>query len=176
MTSAAAQTLRQESFFNLEALRQCHALEHGTVWVLSEQQPRMSLGGTSTAKGFYIYGPVETSDLEQAAHEALARFKKGAPDLAVHPRCGTNISVGMLLTMGLSVGINRILPARPFAQILGVGLAIYGASLFASSLGALAQRHVTTAIPLDLEILSVKKQKDWLGRPSHFVAVQWTRS
>jgi hypothetical protein len=37
----------------------------------------------------------------------------------------------------------------------------------------LAQRHVTTAIPRNLEVLSVEKTKDWLGRSGHFVAVRW---
>jgi len=161
------------SFLNLEALRQCHALEHGTVWVLSEKQPRLSLGGTSTDQGFYIYGPVQPQELERAAREALARFAKGEDDLAVHPRCGTNLSVSMLLILGLTLGLNTILPRRPFPQLLGAGLAVYGTSLLGIPLGMLAQRHVTTAIPRNLEVLSVEKTKDWLGRSGHFVAVRW---
>jgi len=52
-------------------LRQVHALEHATVWVLSESDPRnftggstasardnQGLGGMSTDQGFYLYGQV----------------------------------------------------------------------------------------------------------------------
>ncbi|WP_218081122.1 DUF6391 domain-containing protein [Anthocerotibacter panamensis] len=174
MTSSSTATRpAPTSFFNLEALRQCHGLEHGTVWVLSELNPRLTLGGTSTDRGFYIYGPVETLALEAAARQALVRFGQGEESLAVHPRCGTNLSVGMLLTLGLSLGLGSLLPRRPLSQLMGMGLAVYGASVMAQSLGSLAQRHITTAIPRNLEVLSVTPQKDWWGRPAHFVAVRW---
>ncbi len=166
-------TTAANPIFNLEALRQCHALEHGTVWVLSETDPQMTLGGTSTDHGFYIFGDVDPLKLEQAARQALDRFQKGETNLAVHPRCGTNISVGMLLTMVFSLGFNSFLPRRPLPQLLGAGLAFYGASALAQSVGALAQRHITTSIPINLEVLSVEPQKDFLGRTGYFVAVRW---
>ncbi|WP_287129015.1 DUF6391 domain-containing protein [Candidatus Cyanaurora vandensis] len=158
---------------NLACLRQCHALEHGTVWVLAETQPQITLGGTATDHGFYIYGAVEPRQLEQAVQTALERFKQGEAGLAVHPRCGTNLSVRMVLTLGLSLGCGSLLPRRPLPRLLGVGLAVFGASLLARDLGALTQRHLTTAIPHNLVIQGVTYEKDWLGRGGHFVRVGW---
>jgi plasmid stabilization system protein ParE len=159
--------------FNLEALRQCHALEHGTVWVLSEWYPHLSLGGTSTDRGFYIFGSVTQERLEEAAREALRRFQQGAEELAVHPRCGTNLSAGILLLLLLTLGLSALLPRRPLAQTMGLGLAVYGTSVLSENVGAFAQRHITTAIPRNLEITGVQAQKDWLGRSGLFVAVRW---
>jgi len=173
---ARAQTAASPTFFNVEALRQCHALEHGTVWVLSEKYPQLRLGGTSTDKGFYIFGAVEPQLLEAAAHEALRRFKAGEDTLAVHPRCGTNLSVGLVLTLALSMGFNLVLPRRPLSQLMGAGLAVYGAAILARDLGALAQKHVTTAVPLNLAVLGVVEEKDWLGRTGYFVQVAWVHA
>lgn len=100
-------------------LRQVHALEHATVWVLSGAKTASAsptkatspvqldnelLGGLSTEKGFYLYGEVNISDLRRAAMLALHRLTHGEGDLAVHPRCGTNLSVAMVLTGWVSCG------------------------------------------------------------------------
>jgi len=53
------------------------------------------LGGLSTDQGFYLYGQVNTAALERAVRVAQ-RLTTGEWHLAVHPRCGTNLSVGML--------------------------------------------------------------------------------
>ncbi|MFM7715426.1 MAG: DUF6391 domain-containing protein, partial [Microcystis sp.] len=70
-------------------LRQVHALEHATVWVLSEMAARRqspfdhspadneALGGLSTDRGFYLYGQVNTSELQIASRQALHRLKNG---------------------------------------------------------------------------------------------------
>ena len=104
-------------------LRQVHALEHATVWVLGESESDQItstsknrqfdnelLGGLSTEQGFYLYGQVNIASLQRAVRIALQRLTGGESDLAVHPRCGTNVSVGMLLTVGLALGINLLLP------------------------------------------------------------------
>ena len=96
-------------------LRQVHALEHATVWVLgesdSDQITSMSknhqfdnklLGDLSTEQEFYLHGQVNIASLQRAVRVALQRLTGGESDLAVHPRCGTNVSVGMLLTVGLA--------------------------------------------------------------------------
>ncbi|MBC6424415.1 MAG: hypothetical protein GDA43_19515 [Hormoscilla sp. SP5CHS1] len=166
-------------------LRQVHALEHATVWVLSEgagssDSVRIAdnqlLGGMSTERGFYLYGDVATSDVQRAVHGALRRITTGGYDLAVHPRCGTNLSVLMLLTAGMGFGITMLLPKGPMGQLLGFGIAATAAAQLAPDLGAVAQRYVTTAIPFNLEIAQISAIQDFWGRPTHFVEVRWQES
>lgn len=168
-------------------LRQVHALEHATVWMLSESQPATQLtgnskvsqvdngllSGMSTDRGFYLYGQVERADLHRAVNIALQRLTGGEWDLAVHPRCGTNLSVGMLLTAGLAVGIHLLLPRGPIEQILGIGLAATTAAQITPELGMLAQRYVTTAIPFNLAVEQIVATRDVWGRAAYFVQVCW---
>lgn len=166
-------------------VRQVHALEHATVWVLSELgnvgvQPEQTrsrdnegLGGMSTDRGFYLYGDVNIADLRRAVRVALDRLQSGEWDLAVHPRCGTNLSVGMLLTASLAFGLNLLLPRDPISQLLGIGVAATTATQLAPDLGIVAQRYVTTSIPFNLAIEDVTAIRDMWGRPAHFVRVLW---
>ncbi|MBD2505198.1 DUF6391 domain-containing protein [Anabaena azotica] len=171
-------------------LRQVHALEHATVWVLSEtrnvqtpitrpstvQVDNELLGGLSTDQGFYLYGEVNISDLRRAVTLAHHRLTNGEWDLAVHPRCGTNLSVAMLLTAGLVVGINLMLPFRPVEQLIGLGLAATTASELAPDLGLIAQRYITTAIPFNLVVENITLSRDAWGRQAHFVKISWRDS
>jgi hypothetical protein len=171
-------------------LRQVHALEHATVWVLSETRNAQTpitrpstvqvdnelLGGLSTDQGFYLYGEVNISDLRRAVTLAHHRLTNGEWDLAVHPRCGTNLSVAMLLTAGLVVGINLMLPFRPVEQLIGLGLAATTASELAPDLGLIAQRYITTAIPFNLVVENITLSRDAWGRQGHFVKVSWRDS
>jgi hypothetical protein len=168
-------------------VRQVHALEHATVWVLGEsksaypaagkstniQVDNELLSGLSTEHGFYLYGEVNISDLRRAVALARHRLTSGEWDLAVHPRCGTNLSVAMLLTAGLVVGVNLMLPFRPIEQIIGLGLAATTAAELAPDLGSLAQRYLTTAIPFNLTIENITFTRDVWGRQGHFVKVNW---
>lgn len=173
----------------LVMLRQVHALEHATVWVLSETQtsatsPPFSrtlvdnelLGGMSTESGFYLYGDFSTTQLQRAVKTALRRIIGGEWDLAVHPRCGTNVSVGMLLTAGFALGIHLIFPRGPIEQLIGFGLAASTAAQLAPDLGQLAQRYVTTAIPFNLAVENISQTRDIWGRTAHFVRIRWQNS
>jgi Domain of unknown function (DUF6391) len=179
-----ADLLRQLNFVpglkEVLTLRQVHALEHATVWVLSQSLSTATasadnelLGGMSTDQGFYLYGHVNTSQLRQAVQSALQRIAGGEWDLAVHPRCGTNLSVAMLLTAGLAVGINLALPRGPILQLLGLGAAAAAAAQLAPDVGALAQRYVTTAIPFNLSVVDISVTQDFWGREAHFVRLRW---
>ncbi|MGB3532785.1 MAG: DUF6391 domain-containing protein [Microcoleaceae cyanobacterium] len=161
-------------------VRQVHALEHATVWVLSEAvgSGHLSinpdtLGGMSTESGFYLYGPVNITQLRQAVQIALTRLTQGEWNLAVHPRCGTNLSVGMLLTGGLALGINFLLPKGPIEQLLGIGIATTAATQLAPDVGSLTQRYLTTAIPFNIQVDQVSVKSDMWGRSAHFVQVSW---
>lgn len=179
-----ADLLRQLDFIpglkEVLTLRQVHALEHATVWVLSQSGSTATaradnelLGGMSTDQGFYLYGRVNNSQLRNAVRSALQRIAGGEWDLAVHPRCGTNLSVAMLLTAGLAVGINFALPRGPILQLLGLGAAAAAAAQLAPDVGALAQRYVTTAIPFNLSVVDISATHDFWGREAHFVRVRW---
>ncbi len=164
-------------------LRQVHALEHATVWVLSEMHSRAnssedtkdneSLGGLSTERGFYLYGNVHQSDLQRAAKIALCRLRNGQWHLAVHPRCGTNISVGLVVMGGLMLATSAILPREPISQLLGLGLAATAAFSVTPDLGVYAQKYLTTAIPFNLEIETIYPTKDLWGRYCYFVQLGW---
>ncbi|MCC5642187.1 DUF6391 domain-containing protein [Nostoc sp. CHAB 5824] len=186
-----ADLLRQLSFIpglkEILMIRQVHALEHATVWVLSEsksaypakgeptkvQLDNELLSGLSTEQGFYLYGEVNISDLRRAVILARHRLTSGEWDLAVHPRCGTNLSVAMLLTAGLAVGVHLLLPFRPIEQIIGLGLAATTAAELAPDLGSMAQRYLTTAIPFNLTIENITRRRDVWGREAYFVKVGW---
>lgn len=164
----------------LLTIRQVHALEHGTVWVLSEWanlegrgSDRDQLAGMSTAEGFYLYGRVNQDQLRRAVQTALYRLTQGEWDLAVHPRCGTNLSVGMLLTGGLALGINFLLPKGPIEQVVGLGVAATVATQLAPDVGSLAQRYMTTAIPFNLSVGEISVERDFWGRSAHFVRAHW---
>ncbi|MDV2993515.1 MAG: hypothetical protein N4J56_003169 [Chroococcidiopsis sp. SAG 2025] len=166
-------------------LRQVHALEHATVWLLSQsgrspyphfssqQTDNESLGGLSTERGFYIYGQVNKIELQRAVLAALQRLTNGEWNLALHPRCGTNVSVGLLLGLGLVMGMHLLLPRSPIEQMLGLGVAATAAANLTPELGMLAQRYVTTAIPFNLEIVEITAFRDEAGRTAHFVQVRW---
>lgn len=162
-------------------LRQVHALEHATVWVLSESADASTtqladnelLGGMSTDRGFYLYGNVNQASLQRAVLTALQRITSGEWNLAVHPRCGTNLSVGMVLTAGLAFGIHMLLPRGPIEQFIGLGIAASTAAHLAPDLGSLAQKYVTTAVPFNLAIADISSTRDVWGRPAHFVRVRW---
>jgi hypothetical protein len=148
-----ADLLKQLSFVpglkEILMLRQVHALEHATVWVLGQSTSYSSnfqvdnelLSGLSTEQGFYLYGEVNISNLRRAVTLALHRLTNGEVDLAVHPRCGTNASVAMLLTAGLAVGMHLLLPFRPIEQLVGLGLAATTAAELAPDIG-----HFSAAI------------------------------
>ncbi|MDM9383852.1 DUF6391 domain-containing protein [Chlorogloeopsis sp. ULAP01] len=168
-------------------LRQVHALEHATVWVLSEskvthfnqrspsnfQLDNELLSGLSTEQGFYLYGQVNISDLRRAVNLALNRLTNGEWHLAVHPRCGTNLSVAMLLTAGFAVGTHLLLPRGPIEQLIGLGLAATTAAELAPDIGTLAQRYLTTAIPFNVEVENITPTRDVWGREANFVKVRW---
>jgi hypothetical protein len=185
-----ADLLRQLNFVpglkEILMLRQVHALEHATVWVLGDrngvggrypttanQLDNDSLGGLSTDQGFYLYGQLNLADLKRAVPRALQRLTHGEWDLAVHPRCGTNISVGMFLTAGLVLGAHLLLPRGPIEQIIGFGIAAATATQLTPDVGILAQRYLTTAIPFNLIVEDITATSDIWGRPAHFVQVRW---
>ncbi|MEM8637616.1 MAG: DUF6391 domain-containing protein [Cyanobacteria bacterium P01_G01_bin.54] len=169
-------------------LRQSHALEHATVWVLEEMlataQPGQGFevtadgeggnwGGLATDRGFYLYGAVQPTQLAQAARCALRRLQQGDWQLALHPRCGTNTLAAIALTSSFTLGAALLLPPTPLTQVLGVGTAALLAMQLAPSVGLWSQRHLTTEIPFNLQVARIFPTLDLWGRMAHFVQVEW---
>jgi hypothetical protein len=168
-------------------LRQVHALEHATVWVLSEntsstrqttdftptRTDNETLGGLSTEKGFYLYGEVPLQQLQRGVIIALHRFRAGEWDLAIHPRCGTNVSVALLLSAGLTLSSHVLLPKDPISQLLGMGLGMSVACSVAPDVGQWAQKYLTTAVPFNLELEQIYQTTDLWGRSANFVQLGW---
>lgn len=181
-------------------LRQAHALEHATVWVLNEMQQERtsfmpgqsdlthqhfslqverqsiddgSLGGLATERGFYLYGTVASGQLHQAVQTALHRLRQGDWRLALHPRCGTNTLVAIALAAGLTLGAVMFSPRDPLSQFLGVGAATLAATQLAPDVGLWVQQHLTTAIPFNIRVDRIFPTVDAWGRSAHFIQVKW---
>lgn len=168
-------------------IRQVHALEHATVWMLSDavnsKKTKLStsylsadnetIGGLSTEKGFYLYGEINPLKLRRAVNLALIRLQQGEWNLALHPRCGTNSSVAAMLTAGMAVTAHFALPRSPFHQIMGMGLAAITANYLAPDLGIYVQKYITTAIPFNLKLHKITQIRDKSGKVSYFVKLNW---
>ena len=168
-------------------LRQVHALEHATVWMLSDLgqakgnpantsaslHDNETIGGLSTEQGFYLYGEINSLKLKSAVRLALNRLQQGEWNLALHPRCGTNVSVAMLLTTGTILTTYLLMPRNPLGQLFGLGFATMATSWLAPDIGLSVQKYFTTAIPFNLKIKEIAKTVDNFGRPAHFVSLKW---
>jgi hypothetical protein len=141
-------------------VRRNHALEHATIHILSQHHAILQVAGRSWLNGFYVYGQVNTEELAAAASEALARLQSGEIELAVHPRCGTNV-----VTAGVMAGLSAftVMSGRSrskWDKLPTVIMAATAAIILAQPLGAMLQSKVTTSPDVqNLRILGVKRQE-----------------
>jgi len=132
----------------IERIRRNHALEHATLHVLESQQPNLRAGGRATARGFYLYGDLpDEATVRAAADQAIRRLQAGQRDLAVHPRCGTNVVAagilsGALALLGIIAGGRR---APWYVQLPNAILGAMVGALVAQPLGYWLQANVTTS-------------------------------
>jgi hypothetical protein len=125
-------------------IRRHHALEHATIHVLTERNPRRHLMGRTTDRGFYLFGEVEAEEVAAAVSEALFRLQRGEHSLAVHPRCGTNLATaGVLAGLSSFVVMSGHSKSR-LAKLPQIILAATIAVMVAQPLGLALQKHVTT--------------------------------
>jgi hypothetical protein len=144
----------------MQAVRQNHALEHATMHVLSWHNPYLQLMGRSTARGFVIYGQVDTQALANAASEALCRLQRGEAHLAVHPRCGTNLAVTSLLAGTAAFGSSLGRTRSRFDRLPAALMAATIAALVAQPLAYRVQKDVTTSPQVeDLYIGSITREQ-----------------
>ncbi|MBC7264490.1 MAG: hypothetical protein H5T64_09090 [Chloroflexi bacterium] len=155
----------------IEKIRRNHALEHATIHILSQRCPRAQLIGHSDADGFVIYGHVPTEIVAATASEALARLQAGERDLAVHPRCGTNLAMGALLTGATSFLVMKSSAKRKMSNLPGVLLATTLALMAAQPLGLKVQELITTSANLDTALIADVKRYILRGLTVHRVFV-----
>jgi len=151
--------------------RRNHGLEHATVHILSARIPNLSIAGRSDTGGFFLWGHVETSEVESAVNEALERLRAGEHQLAVHPNCGTGlVTTGVMATMaGMigSIGVKRDL-SNYAARMPTIVLLTIGAIVLSQPVGLQLQEHFTTlGDPGDLRVTGITHSTGTglLGRP-----------
>jgi len=135
------------SFLDIPAIvrvRRNHALEHATMHVLARHHQTLRLVGRSSLSGFHIYGQVDTEALASAASEALVRLQNGERELAVHPRCGTNIALAGVLAGVSTFGVMTGRSHSKLDKLPQVVLAATAAILVAQPLGGWVQSRITT--------------------------------
>lgn len=128
-------------------LRQNHALEHATIAILQQHDPRARIVARSTTRGFRLYGTARADEVKVAVEEALSRLRAGEAELAIAQRCGTTVAVGVLVgTLGL--WLNEFMRSPRQKIMLGVATSL-AIALSSQPVGLLAQRHITTEAQLD---------------------------
>lgn len=132
----------------IERVRRNHALEHATLHMLEAKARNLKAGGRATTHGFYLYGelPDETAICD-AADEAIQRMGAGERDLAVHPRCGTNLVTAGVLSGGLAL-LGALAGGKRAPWYVQLPNAILGAmvgAFLAQPLGPWMQANVTTS-------------------------------
>lgn len=142
-------------------VRRNHALEHATLQVLTEQDPKLRMAGYSDTKGFWLMGDIETEKIEAAVNQALTRLRGGEHTLAVHPHCGTNLVTtgflaGAFAWLGM-LGAERSGRDR-FERLPMVISMVTVAMLLAQPIGPYLQKHVTTdAVAGDLQVSRIER-------------------
>lgn len=155
-----------------DRVRRNHALEHAAITIITERHPQVFLRGRSNSRGFYIFGDVATDELRSAVDEALRRMRAGEEELAIHPRCGTNLAVAGILS-GLSAAAASQLRPRQNRWSYAV-LAAMAALVVAPRVGTETQRHLTTLADLgDLRVIRVERRHwPFFREPIHFVSTE----
>jgi hypothetical protein len=128
-----------------ERIRRNHAVEHATLHVLAREMPDLKLMARTDARGFLLYGDVDTESIRLAVWEGFERLRAGEARLSVHPNCGTNLAVGAALSglaflLGL-LGSRRARWRRWPLTLLG----LVGAMTLSTPLGPRVQRRWTTS-------------------------------
>ncbi len=145
-------------------VRRNHALEHATLQVMSETNPRLRLAGYSDPNGFWIMGEADTALIEESAHQALGRLRGGESSLAIHPHCGTNLVTTSLLAGAAAwigmLGAGRT--TRDRVERLPMVISLVALTMMASQpVGPYVQEHVTTSASPEgmrgMEIIKIER-------------------
>ncbi len=83
--------------------RQHHAIEHATLHLLAMRHPDRRMAGVSDPFGFTIVGAPNPHAVRRAASDAMLRLNAGESHLALHPNCGTNLTVTSFIVTTLAL-------------------------------------------------------------------------
>jgi hypothetical protein len=155
----------------IDLVRRNHGIEHATVHVLTEWEPGTALVGRADRNGFAIMGEVDPEKLGEAAKQALVRMKGGQGDLAVHPRCGTQlVTLGALTAFAAFLALGR----RPrFAKLPDAMIATTLAAFLAQPLGLTIQKYVTTSPEVGRAEFAGVTRKSFAGVEFWHVDIRW---
>ncbi|MBI4670095.1 MAG: hypothetical protein HY741_00285 [Chloroflexi bacterium] len=155
----------------LDKVRRNHGIEHATVHVLSEADANLSVIGRADGGGFSIIGDVEPEALADAAQEALRRMKGGQGDLAVHPRCGTQlVTLGTFTALAAFLALGR----RPrLARLPDAIIATTLAAFIAQPAGLALQRYITTSPKVEGARFVGVTRKNFAGMEFWHVDIAW---
>ncbi len=142
-------------------IRRNHALEHATLQVLAEENPRLRMAGYSDPGGFWLVGDMDTAKIEQAAQQALIRLNGGEHSLAIHPHCGTNLVTTGFLAGAFAwlamLGAGRSTRDRVERLPMVISLVTLG-MMVAQPLGPKVQEYVTTSPETEgMRIVSIER-------------------
>jgi hypothetical protein len=145
----------------LVRIRRNHAIEHATLHLLGRSPGPLRLAARSDWRGLTFYGDVDPSALRRAVNGALLALSTGQRRLAVHPRCGSMVSVSLLLSL-LSLLLvrsglrTRCSATRSVLTLTGLG----SAALIARPLSEALQAHVLTdSDPGDARLVSIRSSR-----------------
>ena len=156
----------------IERVRRNHALEHATLHMLEETSPRLRAGGRASTGGFYLFGDLpDEGTVVIAANKAIRRMGGGERDLAVHPRCGTNVVTagvlgGALAMLGVLVSGKR---APWYVQLPNAILGALVGGLLSVRVGPWMQAIVTTSADVQTAKVRGIRKGEFAGMTSHFV-------
>ncbi len=142
-------------------VRRNHALEHATLQVMAEKNPRLRMAGYSDPNGFWLAGEADTAEIEQSVRQALDRLRGGESNLAIHPHCGTNlVTTGLLAGAAAWIGmLGAGRTTRDRLERLPMVISLVTLTMMAAQpLGPYVQEHVTTsASPQGMEQMEILK-------------------
>ncbi|NLT74379.1 MAG: hypothetical protein GXX94_09355 [Chloroflexi bacterium] len=142
----------------LQRIRRNHAIEHAALHMLAATMARPRLAARSDWAGVTFYGRADPALLSQGLERALDALRNGQRHLAVHPRCGSGLSVASLLAfLPMWATLRSIGPRH---RILGTVIAfvsMISGLILADPVGKATQAHLLTE-PLvsDAHIVSIR--------------------
>jgi hypothetical protein len=160
------------TYFNL--VRWNHAIEHGSIHVLSRMLPYVSMAGRSNSRGFYIYGDIPTDVVREAVQEAIDRISAGEHQLAIHPNCGTNMISSAVLAAGGTMLATTSTKRRGLTEQIPAGVlgALFGVVL-GQVVGLRLQAKVTTSTSFSYARIAEIQRKQMGKRVYHWVGIRY---
>ena len=145
----------------LQRIRRNHAIEHATMHMLSRAGVATRLAARSDWRGLTFYGDIDAETLRRAITGGFVALETGHRGLAVHPRCGSMVSIPLMLGLlsawlaqsGLRRGASL---ARGLFTLAGIA----SAALLARPLGEWVQAHVLTSGKVgDARLISIRPSR-----------------